>query len=231
MGAARPPTTARRLLPKAEQQPGRPRPRSWLSLRTSTSSVVGHAGLLHPPDGAEGGRGQDRDAVAMGDRGRYSVGRSSSERCSDLVLAQTQCRGTQQTVVAARLDDRSRRSSSQRIRRGAAAPAQKQARAAPSRHRCFARHCERAARRSQHCRVGRAGEPSEVSGELLLVTFAEVAPDNAPSAGITAPVCAIHTSDWRPKREGEPLPLRTSWGSACAGSDEMTAPSGQATAR
>jgi hypothetical protein len=31
-------------------------------------SVVGGAGLLHPPDGV--GRGQDRDAVAMGDRGR-----------------------------------------------------------------------------------------------------------------------------------------------------------------
>ena len=37
----------------------------------------------------------------------------------------------------------------------AAASAQKQPQAAPTRDRCFARHCERAARRSRHCRVGR----------------------------------------------------------------------------
>jgi hypothetical protein len=36
-----------------------------LSRWTSTSSVVGGAGLLHPPDDAEVGRGQDCDAVAM----------------------------------------------------------------------------------------------------------------------------------------------------------------------
>jgi hypothetical protein len=48
-----------------------------------------------PDDGAEVGRGQDRDAVAMGDRGRCSVARSSSERRGDLVLAQPQRRGTQ----------------------------------------------------------------------------------------------------------------------------------------
>lgn len=34
-------------------------------------------------------------------------------------------------------------------------------------------------------------------------------PVTPPSAGITPPVCAIRISDWRPKREGEPLPLRT----------------------
>ena len=87
---------------------------------TSISSVVGGAGLLLPPDGAGVGRGQDRDAVAMGDRGRCSVGRSSSERRGDLALAQAQRRRTQQTLLAARLDDRARRSSSQRIRRRAA---------------------------------------------------------------------------------------------------------------
>ncbi len=103
---------------------------------------MGGAGLLHPPDGAEVGRGQDRHAVAMGDRGRCSVGRSSSDRRGDLVLAQPQRRGAQQTVVAARLDDRARRSSSQRIRRRAAAPAQEQSRLAS--HRRARSWCEAA---------------------------------------------------------------------------------------
>jgi hypothetical protein len=40
-------------------------------------------------------------------------------------------------------------------------------------------HCASARRSRSHSRCGRAGELSEVSGELLLVTFAEVAPDNA----------------------------------------------------
>jgi hypothetical protein len=108
-------------------------------LRTSTSSVVGGAGLLHPRDVAEVGRGQDRDAVAMGDRGRCSVGRSSSERRGDLELAQAQRRGTQQTIVAARLDDRARRSSSQCFRRRAAAPARKQPPVDAAADDCFAR--------------------------------------------------------------------------------------------
>jgi hypothetical protein len=48
----------------------------------------GRRGTAAPPDGAEVGRGQDRDAVATGDRGRCSVGRSSSERRGD---AATSC--------------------------------------------------------------------------------------------------------------------------------------------
>lgn len=55
---------------------------------------------------AQGLAGANRDAVAMGDRGRCFVGRSSSERRGDLVVSLPQRRGTQQTVVAARLDER-----------------------------------------------------------------------------------------------------------------------------
>ncbi len=69
-------------------------PSTWtatsLLVRTSTSSVVGGAALLHPPDVAQVGRGQDRDAVAPGDRGRCSVRRSSSERRAAVVLAKPQ---------------------------------------------------------------------------------------------------------------------------------------------
>jgi hypothetical protein len=72
----------------------------------------GGAGLLHPPDGAQAGRGQDRDAGCDGRLRPCSVGRSSSERRGDFVLARPQRRGTQQTVVAARLDDQVRQSSS-----------------------------------------------------------------------------------------------------------------------
>ena len=42
-------------------------------------------------------------------------------------------------------------------RRMTCAIAQKQPRTGPSRRRCFERHCRRAARRSQRCRVGRKG--------------------------------------------------------------------------
>ena len=42
------------------------------------------------PTAQKVGQGQDHDAVAMGDRGRCSVGRSSSERRGDLALAQAQ---------------------------------------------------------------------------------------------------------------------------------------------
>jgi hypothetical protein len=59
--------------------------------------------------------------------------RSRSERRGDLVLARPQRRGTQQTVVGARLDDRARRSSSHRIGRRATAPAQNQQRVEGSR--------------------------------------------------------------------------------------------------
>jgi len=64
--------------------------------------------------------------VATGNRGPCSVGRSRGKRRGDLVLAQPQRRGNQQTVVPARLDDRARRNSCQRIRRRAAALAQQQ---------------------------------------------------------------------------------------------------------
>ena len=86
----------------------------------------GRRGTAAPARRRRSRPGPDRDVLAIGDRGRCSVRRSSSERRGDLVLAQAQRRGTQQTVVAARLDDRARRSSSQRIRHRAAAPAQTQ---------------------------------------------------------------------------------------------------------
>jgi len=56
---------------------------SW----TRISVLVATGRLLNPPDVAEVGRGQDRDAGVMGDCGRCSVVRSSSECRGDLVLA------------------------------------------------------------------------------------------------------------------------------------------------
>ena len=57
----------------------------------------------------------------------------------------------------------------------------------------------------------RPGQPT--AHNALLEILAEVAPDNAAVRRHHRPgVCAIHTSDWRPKRECEPLPLRTKRG-------------------
>ena len=42
----------------------------------------------------------------------------------------------------------------------------------------------------------------------------EVPPETPPSAGITAPTCAIRTSRWHQKRQGGILPLRTGPGPA-----------------
>jgi hypothetical protein len=67
---------------------------------------------------------------ATAERDRRSVRRSSNERRGVVVLARPRRRCAQQTVVAARLDDRARRSNSQRIRRRAVAPAQLRAPAA-----------------------------------------------------------------------------------------------------
>jgi hypothetical protein len=69
-----------------------------------------------------------------------------------------------------------------------------------------------------------------VSGELPLVTFAEVATDNAALRRHHRPGVCNPYIRLAPETRGEPLPLRTSWSSACAGSDQMTAPPDQATA-
>ena len=61
--------------------------------------------------------------------------------------------------------------------------------------------------------VGRAGELSEVSGELPLVTFAEVAPDNAALRRHHRPGVCNPYIRLAPETRGEPLPLRTTCGS------------------
>ena len=60
------------------------------------------SGLLHSPDVAEVGRARTAPPSRGGaNSGRRSVGRSSSERCGDVVLAQPQRRGAQQAAIAA----------------------------------------------------------------------------------------------------------------------------------
>ena len=63
---------------------------------------------------------------------------------------------------------------------------------------------------------GRAGELRPGTGELLLVTFAEVRPDETALRQHRPPdVCNPYTT-MAPERAGRPLPLRTIWGSAAA---------------
>jgi hypothetical protein len=75
-------------------------------------------------------------------------------------------------------------------------------------------------------RLGRAGELDRGVGELLPLTFAEVALDNAAPSASTSPMCASRTSGWRPK-QGRSLPQRTSNGCPVRRSTECRSPGEQ----
>jgi hypothetical protein len=94
--------------------------------RTSTSSVGGGAGLLHPRGVAEIARGaRTATPLLRGDCGPRSVRRSSSEHGGASCLLALKAAALSKRP-SPRLHDRARRSNSQRFRRRAAAPAQTQ---------------------------------------------------------------------------------------------------------
>ena len=123
--------------PRAYVEPVDRRTSARFCVSSSTSSVVGGAGLLHSPDVAEVGRGQDRHAVA---EGRTAAGARSGEAVAS--AAATSCLLSLNAAALSkrpspRLDDRARRSNRQCFRRCAAAPAQVQASEAGARRDCI----------------------------------------------------------------------------------------------